>query len=399
MRRRVTLALAALVGVAPALAGAAPAAAHGNDHRNTDQHGGNLVFVQLNNINGNAVRVFQRADDGMGTLTQVGPDVPTGGLGGTVVGAPTDPLQSQNSLVFSNGLLFAVNAGSNTVTVFHVDGTQLVQRQVIPSGGQFPTSIAVRDNLVFVANGGGAGAIQGYRLENGMLQMIPDDNRPLGLDTSNPPIPVFPTSIGQVGISPNGQWAFVTMVGGVVDANPNNVINAFRIGNNGVLSDSRVASPSVGGLPFGFTFQTPNRLVVAEAGAADLTTYKRVGQGHLTPIASVPNGQVAPCWVLQVGEFYYTVNTGNNTISSFRVQPNGQPVIVPPNPAGTTDAAPIDPTESGGFLYVQSSSGGFIAVFQVNSNGTLTPKPNVTGLPVFDPTADEPTGMEGIAAS
>jgi 6-phosphogluconolactonase (cycloisomerase 2 family) len=400
MRRRVTIALATLAGVVSALALAAPATAQRNDHRNNDQRRGNLVFVQLNDINGNSVRVFKRAGDGM--LTPEG-DFPTGGKGGTVAGAPTDPLQSQGSLIFSNGLLFAVNAGKNTsdddgtVTVFRVDGTQLHRLQVIDSGGEFPASIAVRDNLVFVANGGGAGSIQGYRLDHGILDPIQGDNRPLGLHNTNPP--VFPASIGQVGISPNGKWAFVTMVGGVVDANGKNIINAFRIDHNGVLSDSPVASPSVGGLPFGFTFQTPNRLIISEAGVSAVTTYQRVGQGSLTPVGSAPNGQIAQCWILQVGEFYFGVNTGSNTVSSYRVEPNGQPVLLAPV-AGTTDAAPIDPAQSGGFLYVQSSSGGFIAVFQVNSDGTLTFVTNVSdGLPIFDPNAQEPSGMEGIAAS
>jgi hypothetical protein len=36
----------------------------------------------------------------------------------------------------------------------------------------------------------------------------------------------------------------------------------------------------------------------------------------------------------------------------------------------------------------------------VNSDGTLTFVTNVSdGLPIFDPNAQEPTGMEGIAAS
>jgi hypothetical protein len=59
--------------------------------------------------------------------------------------------------------------------------------QQISSGGLFPVSIAVRDDLVFVINGGGAGAIQGYRIDNGTLHVIPGDNRPLGLNNGNPP--------------------------------------------------------------------------------------------------------------------------------------------------------------------------------------------------------------------
>jgi hypothetical protein len=110
------------------------------------------------------------------------------------------------------------------------------------------------------------------------------------------------------------------MKAGVVDPNGKNIINAFRIDHNGVLSASPVASPSVAGAPFGFTFQTPNRLIVAEAGVSAVTTYKRVGQGSLTPVGSVPNGQVATCWIQRVGEFYFVANAGSLTVSRYRVE-------------------------------------------------------------------------------
>jgi hypothetical protein len=50
---------------------------------------------------------------------------------------PTDPLSSQGSLTFDRrrGLLYAVNAGSDTVSVFAVRGTTLRLMQVIASGG------------------------------------------------------------------------------------------------------------------------------------------------------------------------------------------------------------------------------------------------------------------------
>ena len=393
MRRRGIFGLAVLAGVATVLAGAGPAAANQKDN---NQHGIHAVFVQTNRAAGNTVKVFARASDG--TLSSAGDEVPTGGLGGAILNAPGDSLSSQGSLIFHDGLLFAVNAGTKegpddhgTVSVFRVNGLDLDLLQVIDSGGQFPVSIAVRDNLAFVINGGGTGAVQGYRIENGMLQMIPGSNRPLGLSNSNPPA-LFALSPGQVGISPNGQWVFVTMKG--FPAGTNGIINAFRIDHNGVLSAHPVASPSVAGTPFAFTFQTPNRLIVAEAGVSAVTTYKRVGHGSLTPVGSAPNGQIATCWIQRVGDFYFVTNTGNGTVSSYRVGPNGQPVLLAPV-AAMTAAAPIDMTESGGFLYVQSGIGGFVEVYAVDSNGILTLLQTVTdGLPVFTN-----IGIQGIAAS
>ncbi len=79
---------------------------------------------------------------------------PTGGLGGKLEGSVVDHLASQGSLTLDrpDGLLLAVNAGSNTVSVFGAFGDRLALRQTIPSGGVFPVSIAVHDGLVYVLN-------------------------------------------------------------------------------------------------------------------------------------------------------------------------------------------------------------------------------------------------------
>src|ERR1700742_5142671 len=96
-------------------------------------HGGRAsgeVFVQTDGTSGNAVVVYHRQGDG--TLTQAG-QYATGGLGGILAGSVVDHLASQGSLTYDSehGLLYAVNAGSNTVTVFGVHGDQLVRHQVI----------------------------------------------------------------------------------------------------------------------------------------------------------------------------------------------------------------------------------------------------------------------------
>jgi hypothetical protein len=120
----------------------------------------NLVFVQTNELSGNRIVVYDRAANGL--LSQAAA-YSTGGNGGAAVGAVSDKLASQGSLVYdaAHSLLFAVNAGSNTVSMFHVDGDVLTLRAVVRSGGDFPASIAIRRNLVYVLNAGGTGIVQG----------------------------------------------------------------------------------------------------------------------------------------------------------------------------------------------------------------------------------------------
>src|SRR5689334_4752246 len=99
---------AALVGAlaAPALANPSHGAhALGADH---------VVFVQTDNTAGNQVVAYDRADNGTLTLADT---YNTGGLGGVLNGSAVDHLASQGSLTYdrNNALLYAVNAGSNTV--------------------------------------------------------------------------------------------------------------------------------------------------------------------------------------------------------------------------------------------------------------------------------------------
>ncbi|MFY9667185.1 MAG: hypothetical protein WAK83_12945 [Trebonia sp.] len=109
------------------------------------------MFVQTDAVTGNAITVYDRTAGG--TLRAAGA-YSTGGLGGVLGGSVVDHLASQGSLAYdgTRGLLYAVNAGSDTITVFSAGGDRLIRRQVISSGGAFPVSIAVRGNLLYVLN-------------------------------------------------------------------------------------------------------------------------------------------------------------------------------------------------------------------------------------------------------
>ena len=149
----IAVAVAATIGAAAGPAGAATT--HG---RFGDGRAGRAVFVQTDNPAGNQVVAYHRGHDGR--LTQTG-TYSTGGLGGVLAGSVVDHLASQSSLTYDprHGLLFAVNAGSDTVAVFSVRGDRLTLGQVTGSGGAFPVSVAVHGDLVYVLNAEHGGAV------------------------------------------------------------------------------------------------------------------------------------------------------------------------------------------------------------------------------------------------
>ena len=364
---------AVLAFVVAALAAAPSAFAGGNRP---------VVFVQTNELGGNHVVVYDRGADGR---LSVAGTYATGGNGGAAApGTESDRLASQGSLVYDAGhsLLFAVNAGSDTISTFKVHGDRLKLGDVLPSGGQFPASIAVHGDLVYVLNSGGAGTVAGFRIQGHNVSPIPGSARSLGLANTVPPF--FLTSPGQVGFTPDGRQLIVTTKAST------STIDVFSVQPNGLLSAAPVVNPSATPVPFAFTFTPSGRLADGEAGTSSLTTYAIQADGSLADPKSVSDGQAALCWITKVGGFYYVANTGSNTLSGFTIGADGQPSLL--GTVATTEPGPIDLAASsdGSFLYGETGLTSTVDEYQVESDGTLTKLGTVTGLP---------PGIEGIAAS
>jgi hypothetical protein len=371
-----------LTALVAALLAVAPAASAGGGHGPSGTAG--AVFVQTNELTGNRIVVFDRAPDGQ--LTQAG-TYATGGDGGAASpGTESDRLASQGSLVYDrkHKLLLAVNAGSDSVSALSVSGDVLTLEDVVSSGGQFPASIAVHDKLVYVLNAGGAGIVQGFRIEGDGLTPIAGSARSLGLANADPPN--FLTSPGQVGFTPNGKKLIVTTKAS------GSTIDVFDVGHDGLVSAAPVVNPSATPVPFAFTFGAGGRLVMGEAGTSSVTTYRIEHDGTLTGAQSQSDGEAALCWIERVGPFYYVANTGSNTLSGYRIGGDGRPSLVTPTGVvATTEAGPIDLTSpSGGrFLYGETGTG-TVDEYRVEHDGTLTKLGVVTGLP---------PGLEGIAST
>ena len=372
-----SLALTAFVTTAGATGLGSPALAAEAHHHH---HGPGTVFVQTDDPTGNTVVAYDRAADGR--LTQAG-TYATGGLGGVLDGSVVDHLASQGSLALDrrHHTLYAVNAGSDTVTAFGVRGDRLTRRAVLPSGGSFPVSISVHRDLVYVLNARNGGSIQGFRRGTDGLSPIAGSNRALGLDVSA--TPEFVNTPGQVAFSPDGSQLLVT-----TKANGNQV-DAFSVGRSGAPSASPTVNNLPGQVPFAVTFDRVGRVVLAEAGTNSVATFRLADNGVLHTIATAATGQAATCWIVRSGDSFYASNAGSATLSGYRVRAGGQLASL-----GTTatDPGTVDATvtRDGRFLYVQAGQAGQVDAFRIGQDGSLTPLGSVT--------VPGAVGGEGIAA-
>jgi DNA-binding beta-propeller fold protein YncE len=320
------------------------------------------VFVQTDNTSGNQVVAYHRASDG--TLSPAG-TYATGGLGGVLAGSVVDHLASQGSLSYDpwHALLYAVNAGSDTVSVFAVNGDRLALRQVLSSGGSFPVSVAVHGDLVYVLNALGGGRLAGYRVLGGGLVPIPGSGRALGLDPTASP--QYTNTPGQVAFTPDGGQLIVT-----TKANGND-IDVFGVRFGGGLSAAPVVNSEPGTVPFAISFDLYGHLLIAEAGTNALATFALAPSGTVSLVDAVPTGASATCWVAPAGPFLFASSAGSASESGYSSSFGGQLSLLG---AATTDAGTVDASAAAGgrFLYVQTGGSGIVDEFAVGAGASLT---------------------------
>ena len=369
--------LAIMIGI-----GATSSVLHATEFNNRDNAG--AVFVMTNDAGKNQVIAFERSTNGtLGESTSY--DTHGRGSGGT-----TDPLESQGSLTLSqdHSLLFAVNAGSGSVSVFSVHKALLTFLNKAPSGGAQPSAVAEHGGLVYVLNSGGAGSLVGFHLDfGGQLKQIKNSTMFLTGTT---------TGGASLSFSPDGQFLLVT------ERVANNV-DVFRIRPDGTLSPIVVnAAPAPG--TFSVAFAPDGAAIVSETGPANgtnasaISSYKVNSNSTLTAISqSVPTLGAGNCWnaITPDGTKVYTSNSGSDNISGFNIGKNGTltPIagtIVGENPTGSHNVD-IAITADGKFLYTINSQSGNVGTFAINQDGSLTDLGQAGDLP-------KSVGFNGIAA-
>jgi 6-phosphogluconolactonase (cycloisomerase 2 family) len=330
-------------------------------------HPPRAVYSLTNDPAGNAVKVFDRSADG--SLSPAG-EFATGGTGsGTGLG-------NQGALVLDGRRLFAVNAGSDSISSFRVSRYGLELIDTDPSGGDQPISLTVHDGLLYVLNAGGAGDITGHTISRqGALSPLVGSTRPLSGAGTGP---------AQVSFDPRGETLVVT-------EKNTNLIDTYVVDANTGLASGPSSQASVGTTPFGFAFDRRGHLIVSEAfgGAPDQSAVSSyaVENGLIDAISpSVGTTETAACWIVvtENGRFAYTTNTGSGSISGYRVRHDGALALLDADgQTGLTGPSPTDMATTGNsrFLYSLNSGDGTISAFRVNRDGGLAPIGGASGLP------------------
>lgn len=345
------------------------------------QHG-QALFLETDAA-ANQVLSYHRGADG--TIAYAG-TYATGGEGGTAANATADPLASQGglTLINDNTELVATNPGSNSVTLFAVDGTHLTFLQQVSSQGQFPVSVASYGDWVSVLNAGGAGSVAEFRLHGGYLDAGSVQVRSLGF-TGNTNPPDFHHGAGEVAYTPNGEHLIITT------KLTTNSYDVFSVGNHGELGAAPVSTTAKNVLPFAFTFDSAGNVVAAEASNSSVSTYAVNSDGTLSFLGTVSDGGTALCWISGANGVFYGSNSGSSTVSSFDENGAGAPQLVSATAAtahaGTTDSV-VSP--DGKYFYVESGGAGTIDAFAIGTNGSLTQIETIYNLP---------KASEGIAVS
>jgi DNA-binding beta-propeller fold protein YncE len=194
-------------------------------------------------VDGNAVIAFPHSADG--TLAAPTPFT----TGGTGTGGG---LGSQGAVVVDDAgrYLYAVNAGSDSITSFRITPHGLVRVDVEPSNGDRPTSVTVDGDLLYVLNAG-SNEIAGFRVVGGELAPVDGSTQP----TSGPA-----AAPGQVSFAPDGDQLIVAERG-------TQLLGVYPVDADGVAGSPSFV-PSSGAVPFGFDFDNKGHVIVSEAAGA-----------------------------------------------------------------------------------------------------------------------------------
>ena len=342
----------------------------GNNLQSLAKRGSNVqaVYTLSNSITDNKVIMYKRSADG--SLSYAG----AFSTGGTGTGSG---LGSQGALELDGNFIFAVNAGSNEVSVLSVSssGLSLVDKE--NSGGSEPISLTTYGNLLYVLNAGGSGNITGFAINrDGTISQISGSTQLLSSSSAGP---------AQIEFSPDGKVLVVT-------EKATNSIDTYTVGSDGIASGPNVQA-SAGDTPYGFDFSSRGYLIVSDAYSGNslagaMSSYNVSTSGISLISGPIYNTQTAPCWVAitKNGRFAYTTNTGTSNISGYKIGYDGSLTLF--NDGGNTastgaGSAPIDMAVSNNsqYLYVLSHGTNTISVFGINDGqGGLNSVQTVSGL-------------------
>ncbi|RYP08267.1 hypothetical protein DL764_002001 [Monosporascus ibericus] len=274
---------------------------------------GKAVYLLTNDAENAVVALPINAD---GTLSK-GTSTKSGGKGATSINgatgelAATDALISQGALTVAGQFIFAVNAGSNTLSMLSISETDPTKLTLVGEPvevpGEFPNTVAAsaKNSLACVAMTGAVAGIScaSFDGEKGLGAM--DDLRPIDLGQSTPP--VGPTNTVSHTFFSEDESTLFTMVKGDPAANKTGFVSSLAVEQKtmcggqtmmvAAAEDTR-SSPEGTAVLFGSQVipGTGNIFTTdASFGGAVLSVDAATGEAAVAAMGAIED-QVATCW-------------------------------------------------------------------------------------------------------
>ncbi len=302
------------------------------------------VYVETNTKPVNTIRAFRRAPSGR--LTEIpGSPFATGGAGSGYSGTALGPEDSDQEVIQSpdHSLLFAVNAGSDSISVLRIAGDgalTAIPGSPFASGGNDPVSLDISNSTLFVANKSGDPARPTTELPNyTAFRVLPNGSLVTGNTTNDHSSFLNSTLSVAAGSSPVQVHAIPGTYLVYADDFLGNLIQRFAfLPNEGVhqfppitLPASLFSDITTQRIPQGFwNHPTQPLLYVGVPLANKLAVYRYDFLGALTFLRAVPNEGGAICWLRTntAGTRLYTSDTLTNSIGVYDLTDPANPVEI-----------------------------------------------------------------------
>lgn len=340
-----------------------------------------FVYTITNPAGPNAIAAYERNLE-TGQLIFLGA-YPTGGRGTGLV------VDSQSPLVVNRQgtLLYAVNPGSNDISVMAIgnDGSLALLNEPVPSRGVEPASLALRDDLLYVANKGDAVEppnYSGFIVESsGTLTRI---KRRIGLALGDNPTQLLFTPDG-------GMLIGLRFGSGGVDC--------YAVKPNGRLRLRAELNNQRG--PFAAVFNpiSAEHLIVADARLPGASSYFISDSGSISRIGAISNApERAACWIAvhPDGSRAWVSNTGTNSISLYTIGAGGTLSLAGTHGTAAYGRTPfelaLDP--EGRFLYQLNVGAANQSIHALRLTGDTTPDAGLIDLGAIQlPAGSSPIGL------
>jgi DNA-binding beta-propeller fold protein YncE len=308
--------------------------------------GGEYVYVESNASapNSNAIYAFRRGSGGNLTPLPGSPFL-TGGAGIQYTGTNLGPFDSDSEVIVNpqQTLLFAVNAGSDSIAVFSIkgDGTLTpVEGSPFPSGGNDPVSLALDGNVLIVVNQSGDFARPSTILPNYTTLRVLSNGSLVPFDTTtNDSSHTLQNTVSVAAGSSPSQALSVPGTNLVFGADfLGGLLQHFRLEGQGELhSSSPIALPAsefnatTPRFPLGLWFNPKQPILyVGYVTANKVGVYRYDEQGRLNFLRTVPNAGQGICWIRsnQSGTRLYTTDTATDQVSVYDATDAEEPIEI-----------------------------------------------------------------------